>query len=119
MAKEVVILVDVNNEEKNVAKEKKQSSKKKLDRKVTEIEVIEKVEEPKGTIATLLNKEVEVKVENDSPKTKPTTMVRILMKEDHRCNIGGNWYCFTKGKHYNVPENVKNILMRANKLLPL
>lgn len=106
------ILVEEIKEEKVKAKNKevKPTSKKK-----------QQPQEPKGTVATLLNntkEEVEIKVDN-APTTKPTTMVRILMKEDHRCNIGGNWYCFTKGKHYNVPENVKNILMRANKLLPL
>lgn len=109
MAQEII--VEEVKEEKNKAKNKevKPTSRKK-----------QQPQEPKGTVATLLEKanEVEVKVDN-APTTKPTTMVRILMKEDHRCNIGGNWYCFTKGKHYNVPENVKNILMRANKLLPL
>lgn len=109
MAQEII--VEEVKEEKNKAKNKevKPTSRKK-----------QQPQEPKGTVATLLENanEVEVKVDN-APTTKPTTMVRILMKEDHRCNIGGNWYCFTKGKHYNVPENVKNILMRANKLLPL
>ncbi len=45
--------------------------------------------------------------------------VKIVLIEDHRCNIGGNWYAFKAGKHYNVPENVKNILKDAGLLAPL
>ena len=50
---------------------------------------------------------------------KPVTMVRVMLNKDHRCSIGGEWYTFKKGKQYNVPENVKTILKRANLLLPL
>ena len=46
-------------------------------------------------------------------------MVKVLMKENHKCCIGGEWYYLEQGKQYNVPENVKEVLMKADKLLPL
>lgn len=49
----------------------------------------------------------------------PEKRVRVLMRENHKCCIGGEWYYLLKGKYYNVPENVKNILMNADKLSPL
>lgn len=70
------------------------------------------VEEPKETLG-------EVQVVVEEPKETPVKMVKILMACDHKCCIGGEWYYLLKDKHYNVPENVKAVLMEANKLKPL
>ena len=70
------------------------------------------VEEPKETLG-------EVQVFVEEPKQIPVKMVKILMACDHKCCIGGEWYYLLKDKHYNVPENVKAVLMEANKLKPL
>ena len=70
------------------------------------------VEEPKATLG-------EVQVVVEEPKVTPVKMVKILMACDHKCCIGGEWYYLLKDKHYNVPENVKAVLMNANKLKPL
>lgn len=61
----------------------------------------------------------EVQVVVDEPKVAPVKMVRVLLACDHKCFIGGEWYYLLKDKHYNVPENVKEVLMKANKLKPL
>ena len=70
------------------------------------------VEEPTETLG-------EVQVVVEEPKQIPVKMVKILMACDHKCCIGGEWYYLLKDKHYNVPENVKAVLMEANKLKPL
>ena len=61
----------------------------------------------------------EVKVVVEQPVVNPVKMTKILMACDHKCCIGGEWYYLLKDKHYNVPENVKAVLMEANKLKPL
>lgn len=64
--------------------------------------------------------EVEVTVLKEAqPVVAPVKMVKVLLKEDHKCFIGGEWYYLLKDKQYNVPENVKNILKRADKLQTL
>ena len=74
---------------------------------------------------TLEKKVAEKKVSEDISIVQPEKtvvvekMVKIKMKADHRCFIGGEWYYLLKGKQYNVPENVKNILLGADKLIPL
>ena len=70
------------------------------------------VEEQKETLG-------EVQVVVEEPKVTPVKMTKILMACDHKCCIGGEWYYLLKDKHYNVPENVKAVLMEANKLKPL
>lgn len=72
-------------------------------------------------------KEVEeIKVSENISLVKPVEqqplavkMVKIKAKENHKCFIGGEWYYLIEGKQYNVPENVKAILLRADKLIPL
>lgn len=64
-------------------------------------------------------KEEEVVTIVEQTKKAPTPMVKIKLVKDHRCSIGGEWYSFQAGKQYNVPEQVKNILLRANLLQPL
>lgn len=54
--------------------------------------------------------------------TKPmqtTKMVKVMLSTNHRCHIGGEWYTFQANKQYNVPEQVKIILMQSGLLLPL
>lgn len=60
-----------------------------------------------------------VQVVVEEPTIAPTKTVRILMACDHKCFVGGEWYYLLEGKHYNVPENVKEVLANANKLKPL
>ena len=58
-------------------------------------------------------------IEVEQPKVFPVKMTKILMACTHKCYVGGEWYYLLEGKQYNVPENVKEILLRANKLKPL
>lgn len=55
----------------------------------------------------------------ESNKTAPVTMVKVKLVRNHRCHIGGEWYSFQAGKQYNVPEQVKLTLLKANLLMPL
>lgn len=64
-------------------------------------------------------KEEEVTLVKTEKKVDPVKMVKVKLNCNHRCYIGGEWYTFQADKQYNVPENVKNILMGANLLLPL
>ena len=86
-------------------------SQKKIQEEV-EILVAEEV-----TLAPKEEKEVVI----EQPKTvkKPEKMVKVKMKDRHKCCIGGEWSYLEEGKQYNVPENVKEVLIKANKLLPL
>lgn len=65
-------------------------------------------EEPKEEVKV-------VQVESKPPQKR----VKVRLKKDHKCNIGGEWYVFKEGVRQDVPENVKNILGRADLLLPL
>jgi hypothetical protein len=102
-------------------------------------EVVETTEEPTEeeteTPVETTETEEEVVVVTEAPKmeekplvqvvevvtTKPVEpkKVRIKLKRDHRCCIGGEWYNFSKDGSYSVSENVKNILAREDLLLPL
>lgn len=62
--------------------------------------------------------DVQVVIE-EQPVVPVTKMVKVLMDCDHKCYVGGEWYYLLKDKHYNVPENVKEVLLKANKLRPL
>lgn len=42
--------------------------------------------------------------------------VKVKVKKDHSCHIGGIWYNLVAGKETNVPEDVKQILAKANLL---
>ena len=61
----------------------------------------------------------EVKIEQVKSTKRPEKMVKVKMKDRHKCCIGDEWYYLEQGKQYNVPENVKEVLMKADKLLPL
>lgn len=49
----------------------------------------------------------------------PSKLVRIRARKNHNCHIGHEDYVLEKGKVYNVPENVRAILAKADLLLPL
>lgn len=55
----------------------------------------------------------------DTKSTPIQKNVKIRPRVNHSCNIGGVAYHFEKGKQYNVPENVKSILLQADLLMPL
>lgn len=83
-----------------------------VDTEATETAELQEEEVTEGVVMTGVD--VEEKTAPPPPK-----MVRIKMRDDHRCHIGGQSYVLEKGKCYNVPENVKNVLTRAELLLPL
>lgn len=53
------------------------------------------------------------------PEAPENKNVRIKMRVDHRCNVGGELYDLKKGSCYNVPESVKKILNKVEVLAPL
>lgn len=84
---------------------------------VEETDIADEIlEEVKDSETLSVDKSVETGVENI-----PTTEynVKIRMREDHYCCIGGERYDLKKGKLYTVPENVKRILNDAGFLAPL
>lgn len=66
-------------------------------------------------------KEPEVTVDSEAveDKTVATKNVRVRVKVDHRCFIGGELYDLKADQCYNVPEFVKKTLNRAGILAPL
>ena len=82
------------------------------------VEATPEVQIISGELETKLKSNLKKRVVEE-PKETPVKMVKILMACDHKCCIGGEWYYLLKDKHYNVPENVKAVLMEANKLKPL
>lgn len=81
---------------------------------VEEPEVVVEEPEQEKTVP-----EVKVDIENSVVKKEeqPERNVRIKMADDHKCNIGGQWYNLKKGQCYNVPVSVKNRLMQITGLL--
>lgn len=81
------------------------------------IEVNIPVEEEK----TEVKEEPVVEIDEDSIETveKPETMVKIRMRESHKCCIALERYDFEKDKVYIVPSNVRDILNGAGLLSPL
>lgn len=74
-----------------------------------DVTVPEDVEEP----------EVSVDTSSVDDSKKPENMVKVRMRTDHKCTIGGELYQLESGKVYTVPENVKRILNKAGLLSPL
>lgn len=62
-----------------------------------------------------------VEIDEDSIETveKPETMVKIRMRESHKCCIALERYDLEKDKVYIVPSNVRDILNGAGLLSPL
>lgn len=55
----------------------------------------------------------------DNTKTPIERNVKVRLAVNHSCCVGGERYHFEKGKVYNIPQNVKTILARADMLRPL
>lgn len=75
----------------------------------------EKPEEAEVEINVEDNEEentVEIVTENVKQEPVKPKKVKIKMKKDHKCNIGGNWYVFKADKQYDVPVDVKTILSK-------
>ena len=80
----------------------------------------------KGGEVNLITPELKAKVEevsivapSETNNTPVEKRVKVKMKKDHKCHIGGEWYHLLKEKQYNVPENVKEILASRDLLSPL
>lgn len=76
-----------------------------------------KVAEIKGN--TEKQEEVTIVAPTKNDKLQTQKMVKVMLSRPHRCHIGGEWYSFQANKQYNVPEQVKKTLLKANLLLPL
>lgn len=65
-------------------------------------------------------KEAEISVDATiNEDKKPENKVKIRMRTDHKCTIGGELYQLEAGKTYTVPDSVKKILNKAGLLSPL
>lgn len=71
------------------------------------------------TVPDVEEPEVSVDTSSIDDSKKPENMVKVRMRTDHKCTIGGELYQLESGKVYNVPENVKRILNKAGLLSPL
>ena len=79
-----------------------------------------KVAEIKENTTKKENKEeVSIVAPTKNEKLQTQKMVKVMLSRPHRCHVGGEWYSFQANKQYNVPKQVKSILLRANLLLPL
>lgn len=76
----------------------------------------EKPEENEVTLDTGVEENDDIKIVKDYAKQEPAKpkKVKIKMKKNHRCNIGGNWYVFKADKQYDVPVDVKEILSKRD-----
>lgn len=97
---------------------KKTSEINKEELEVTVTEEETKETEKKESKGDLIDKlEVDVKANEDSVRKEG--LVRVRMREDHKCIIAMEKYDLKKGQCYNVPENVKRILSEHGLLAPL
>ena len=114
--KDETVEVEVKEEKKVVKKNDKVEVEVKEDVKEVEVEV-EEVE----VVAPTPKVEVEIDTENTEVKVakKHDGLVKIRMREDHKCYVGDNMYDLKKGKTYSVPHSVKLRLNKAGLLLPL
>lgn len=76
--------------------------------------IIEEVEVSDVADVEIVEEAVTVEESN-----QPDKLVKIRLRENHKCFIGGERYFLDKGKTYNVPENVKRILDEEGVLAPL
>lgn len=87
----------------------------KIEQSVTEVVVESPVE---SVVVEKTSPSVVVQGRPDE-KARPKENVKIRLRKDHSCSIGGEMYDFKAGKVYTVPKNVKKILNRAGFLSPL
>ena len=90
---------------------------------VESVPAVEDVSEAEVASVTVVEPESEPAppevVFSDVESTPAVRNVKVRLKRNHSCVIGGERYNFEGGKQVSVPENVKAILMRADLLLPL
>ena len=90
---------------------------------VESVPAVEDVSEAEVASVTVVEPEAETAppevVFSDVESTPAVRNVKVRLKRNHSCVIGGERYNFEGGKQVSVPENVKAILMRADLLLPL
>lgn len=90
---------------------------------VESVPAVEDVSEAEVASVTVVEPESETAppevVFSDVESTPAPRNVKVRLKRNHSCVIGGERYNFEVGKQVSVPENVKAILMRADLLLPL
>lgn len=93
-------------------------------------EVVEEVVTPEEEVVTeeptedlvMVSDEDKKAEENSSADSSEVTVqssvknVKVKVKKDHSCCIGGTWYNLEAGKEINVPVNVKQILANAGLL---
>lgn len=60
-----------------------------------------------------------VTFEDKASKAPVQKNVKVCLRVNHSCTIGGVTYHFVKGKQTNVPADVKAILLKADLLMPL
>lgn len=81
----------------------------KTEEEVVETAPVEEVEETTPTVT----------FEEKTSKEPVQKNVKVRLKTNHSCVVGGVAYHFEKGKLTNVPLEVKSILLQADLLMPI
>lgn len=118
----------ISSHERNCSENPENQEKEVVEEVDNEVEPIVVDEEEKDSEVEIMSSELKKKltdtdeevtlVKNDKKPLEPKK-VRIVLKKYHKCNIGGNFYEFRPDTRYDVPENVKTILLGADLLKPL
>ena len=126
----------VKKVEKNTEKNEEKNIKEVVEEVQVDTEVVEEVKEEvveeevkEEPVVTIDVEAVTQKEEEDSKvvigdtkvdtSTLPERTVRIRLRVNHRCTIGGEFYDLKEGQCYNVPISVKKRLNKAGILSPL
>lgn len=80
------------------------------EKKLDDLVMVTDTEEEKAEDETSADSSDDVTIQSAVKK------VKVKVKKDHSCCIGGIWYNLVAGKETNVPEDVKRILASANLL---
>lgn len=80
------------------------------EKKLDDLVMVTDTEEEKAEDETSADSSDDVTIQSAVKK------VKVKVKKDHSCCIGGIWYNLVAGKETNVPEDVKQILANANLL---
>ena len=106
---------EVKVDEVEVKTDTEETKKDVADTDVVSVEISEEKEETDGIEVNpeaLVVNEVKIPEEKDKK-------VKIRMRVDHHCTIGGEFYDLKAGKTFNVPADVKRIFSREGLLSPL
>lgn len=101
-------VVDETTEE-TVTKETPETTED-AEKKLDDLVMVADTEEEKAEDTTSADSSEDVTIQSAVKK------VKVKVKKDHSCHIGGIWYNLVAGKETNVPEDVKQILAKANLL---